>query len=503
MPKSIPIQLVLGYEVIRSYKRLSYREWTALAEFVDNSLESYKTNRNVLDRAFDRERMNLTVRIDYKRPSREIRIEDNAMGMSLNELRHAMHIGAAPVVTTGLARYGMGLKTAASWFGDQWTIATSRLGDPYRYTLTVDVEEVAEAHNELSVIEDTAPRSDHYMVLTIKKLNKPIEARTQGKVKQYLSSIYREDLNRDLTCWCFGQRLGWDEQQFEIRKDSKGRLLKKRFRFTVNGKTVKGWVGILKEASRAKAGFTIVHAGRVLKGWPEAWRPEAIFGQVQGSNDVVNQRLVGEVQLDDFEVSHTKDNILWFGNEESLVGERIAAESAELISVAKLPLRTTTAMSARDLRFATNSLQAELVAPEFRNVLIHAPNGELVRYQRASSKLLEAASGGAPDFTASAEDLVVNGFLATDSNSSAPYAASRVEDGRLVLVLNTAHPYVHELDRIALLDHLRHTVFEALAQWRSDRLTEAGVLADVGFIKDRLFRIPPLVRQRSVGKSRR
>jgi hypothetical protein len=469
---------------------------------VDNSLESYKTNRKVLARAFDRERSNLTVRIDYKRLAREVRIEDNAMGMSLADLRHAMHIGAPPVATTGLARYGMGLKTAASWFGDQWTITTSRLGDPHRYTLTVDVEKVAEANNELSVIEDAASPDDHYTVLTIKKLNKPIAARTQGKVKQYLSSIYREDLNRDLTLWCFEQKLGWDEQQFEIRKDASGRLLKKRFRFKVNDNIVKGWAGILKEASRAKAGFTIVHAGRVLKGWPDAWRPEEIYGQVQGSNDVVNQRLVGEVHLDDFEVSHTKDNILWFGNEESLVGERLAAECANLISIAKLPLRTAR-MSARDLRYATNSLQAELVTPEFRNVLIHAPNGEFVRYQRASSKLLDTATEGPPDFTASAEDLEVNGFLATDSNPSAPYAASRIDEGRLVLVLNTAHPYVHELDRIGLLDHLRHTVFEALAQWRSDRLSQAGVLTDAGFIKDRLFRIPALVRQRSSGKSGR
>jgi hypothetical protein len=448
------------------------------------------------------------VRIDYIQRSGQIRVEDNAMGMSIDDLRHAMHIGAPPLASTGMARYGMGLKTAACWFGDQWTIETSRLGDPHRYTLTVDVEEVAKAKNHLAVVEEKASANDHYTILTIKRLNKPIDSRIQSRVKDYLASMYREDLDRDLALWCFHQKLTWDKHAFDIRRRPDGKLLKKRFTFTVNKKKVSGWAGILKEASRAKAGFTIVHAGRVLRGWPDAWRPQEIFGQVQGSNDVVNQRLVGEVHLDDFEVSHTKDDILWFGSEESLVGERLAVKCRDLISIAKLPLGDTGALPSgvlrRNLRFATSSLQAELVAPEFRNILDRAPDGEFVRYQRGSNKLLESAAEGAPDFTASAEDLVVSGFLATDSGPSSPYAASRTEGGnRLILVLNTAHPYVQELDRIALLDHLRHTVFEALAQWRSERLRQAGVSADPGFIRDRLFRIPGLVRQRSSAKSRK
>ncbi len=52
-------QLILGFEAIRSYKRLSYDPWSALAEFVDNSTQSYFNNRKVLDQAFAREESGL------------------------------------------------------------------------------------------------------------------------------------------------------------------------------------------------------------------------------------------------------------------------------------------------------------------------------------------------------------------------------------------------------------------------------------------------------------
>ena len=87
----------------------------------------------------------------------------------------------------------------------------------------------------------------------------------------------------------------------------------RRFDFDINGKKVSGWIAILEKGSRQDAGLTMIRRGRVIKGWPESWRPQTIYGQFEGSNDLVNQRLVGEVNLDEFGVSHTKDDILWDG----------------------------------------------------------------------------------------------------------------------------------------------------------------------------------------------
>ena len=39
------MDVVIGPEIIRSYKRLSYTPWHALAEFIDNSTQSFFDNR--------------------------------------------------------------------------------------------------------------------------------------------------------------------------------------------------------------------------------------------------------------------------------------------------------------------------------------------------------------------------------------------------------------------------------------------------------------------------
>src|SRR5207237_6117621 len=114
-----------------------------------------------------------------------------------------------------------------------------------------------------------------------------------------------------------------------------GSTYKKSFDFKVNGKRVYGWVGILAKGSRAKAGFSVLHSDRVVKGWPDAWRPESLYGQIQGSNDLVNQRLVGEIHLDAFDVSHTKDDILWVGDDEEKVEKELLKRCADYRDTAK------------------------------------------------------------------------------------------------------------------------------------------------------------------------
>ncbi|MCB1013459.1 MAG: ATP-binding protein, partial [Microthrixaceae bacterium] len=121
------MELQFGIDVIRSYKRLSYTPWHAFAEFVDNSTQSYFNNQEILDKQFEKDGEKLEVSIVYDRETGKIRVSDNSIGMSEDDLAFALRVGAPPAINSGRSQFGMGLKTAACWFGNHWTVRTKRL----------------------------------------------------------------------------------------------------------------------------------------------------------------------------------------------------------------------------------------------------------------------------------------------------------------------------------------------------------------------------------------
>src|SRR4051794_40801224 len=133
------IEVRIGTESILNYKRLSYDVWYALAEFIDNSTQSFFNNRAALTDAYDREGKMLEVRVVYDRDTDVLRVTDNAMGMSLQELDHALQIALPPANTSGRSEFGMGLKTAACWLGDYWIVRTKKLGEDNEYEVHFDV----------------------------------------------------------------------------------------------------------------------------------------------------------------------------------------------------------------------------------------------------------------------------------------------------------------------------------------------------------------------------
>src|SRR6266550_3496234 len=138
------IQLVIGPEALNSYHRLSYTAWHAIAEFVDNSTQSYIDNKDMLDQQLKKEGRIFEVSIAYEPSDGNgmLRVSDNAMGMSYSDLERALHIAMPPANRTGRSRYGMGMKTAAFWIGKKWRIQTKKLGETEAHEVTVDVEKI-------------------------------------------------------------------------------------------------------------------------------------------------------------------------------------------------------------------------------------------------------------------------------------------------------------------------------------------------------------------------
>jgi len=493
------IQLRLGLDVIRSYKRLNYTPWHALAEFIDNSTQSYFNNRAALDTVYAKEGEGLLVSIVYDREAPDnglVRIADNAMGMSLDELHRALHVGLPPEYIGGRSRYGMGMKTAACWLGDLWTVRTKKLGETTEHRVTVDVEHIAAGNDDLPYVAETAKSAEqHYTVIEVSRLNRSLHGRTLGKIRDFLGSMYRHDFRDSvLRLEWQGAPLTWGDIDAKLLVARDGNRYKKNFEFPVNGKKVSGWVGILRRGSRAEAGFSILHADRVVKGWPESWRPQSLYGQIEGSNDLVNQRLIGEIHLDDFEVTHTKDNIQWMGDELDLVEDGLKKSCGDYATVAKTHRKSAEERgpSEADTATAVDELTRELESPEMVDALtiVTVPPPDVV--ERSIREVVDQVSGRDETFVVKIGDaLRIRGYLEGLSVND-PYVVSECPDPReLIVIINTAHPQWSQLHGSdGVLNYLRHCAYDAAAEWQASRLASPLDSNTIKLLKDKLLRVP-------------
>lgn len=491
------LELKIGPDAISSYKRLAYTPWHALAEFIDNSTQAYFDNREALDEAFAKEGGMLEVAIVYEKDQGYLRIADSSIGMSLDDLDRALHVARPPSNTTGRSKYGMGLKTAACWLGNEWSISTKKLGETTEHQATINVDRIATGQGNLIYrsIEGRDP-NQHYTIVEIREMNRSFRGRTLGKIKQFLESMYREDFRKQrLHLTWNGAQLTWNEIDDRILLDAAGNPYKKDFQFEVEGKPVYGWVAILGKGGRADAGFSIIHCGRVVRGWPDSWRPTTIYGQLQGSNDLVNQRLVGEIHLDPFEVSHTKDDILWLGDQEDEV-ERLLLEHCIDYKETARNRRKGDDDERGPTQFETDvaidELKRELTSPEMIDAINieSVPPPDVVDSQVES--LAHSIADFIPTFSAQIGMLDVKGYLRSDLSPQDWYVthdATKAEE--VLIIVNQAHPHWKQLKGSdGVLNYLRHCVYDGIAEWKAKH--KAGSLSPntIKVLKDQLLRIP-------------
>lgn len=454
----------LGHGSIRSYKRLAYTPWHALAEFVDNSTQAYFDNRDELDRAFEAEGTTLRVAIQYDAASETLTIEDNSYGMNDAVLTRAMTVGEPPPNPTGRSRYGMGMKTAACWLGDYWTVRTTMLGSDTEFTVVVDVEQVASGESTLPVETRPVDSATHYTIIEISKMHVAFRGRRVGKTKDYLASMYREDIREDkLELVWQGDRIGWEYSPRQFLMDDDGNPRRRELNFEVGGKSVRGWVGILEKGGRSQAGFSIFHSGRMVRGFPETWRPEEVFGQEQGSNNLINQRIVGEFHLDEFPVTHTKDDILWSDDEEVAVERAIRGEIADYLIIAdQTRTRTRAGPQIGSVRKAKDAIRSDVArAQEEEPVEV-----DTERAQERSTEMTRTADRYAasdPDIDTQLLGKRLRAYFTGEESPEAMFAAitNDLEAG-LVVVANLKHPFLDDVVSAESLDlYLRLILIDA------------------------------------------
>jgi hypothetical protein len=494
----LSINIEIGLNAIASYRRMDYEIWYALAEFVDNSTQSYANNKAALDEAYGRDGEGLEVRITYERLGNEpiFRIVDNAMGMDYTELQHALRIANPPSNNTGRCRYGMGMKTASCWIGNRWTITTKKLGETHEYSVEVDVAKIEAGNPELkTTIIENQDVGAHYTRIEIFDHNREFKGRTIGKIKDYLKSMYRQDFRAGtLALYYNDEQLTWEEFEGRLRLNRAGEPFKTEFTFQIDGKTVHGWAGVLDRGARADTGFSILHADRVVKGWPDAWRPERIFGL--NRNDLRNQRLLGEIHLDEFEVTHTKDNIQWYGDDEEQVEKELQKQIANLIPVASTPWKDqedSRGPSAGEIDLAIAGLRDELLSPEMIDKISISVLPEESALNESLERIAEPVKASRqPDIKAVLDTIEVWVYIVSaDFGPHDPYVVCEAgQYGKIIVIINMQHPHVSHIEgEQGLINYFRHCVYDAVAEWQAQRLRAKLDPNTIKMLKDQLLRV--------------
>jgi hypothetical protein len=486
------VNVVIGPETVRSYKRLAYELWWAIAEFIDNSTQSYSNNLQAIKETEGENDSELAVNIAYDRERGVLRISDNAMGMSLSEIVRAVKIGSPPSDATGRHEFGMGMKTAACWLGDSWTLRTTKLGDSHEYSIEFDVERVASGDTDLRLRTTDADPKAHYTILEISSMHQKIGGRLLGRLRENLRSIYRFDTRTgQVKIWWGDEELSYDNS-LDLLKGADGSEYRKSFSFEVNGKNVHGWAGLLVSGSRMKAGFAVSRRGRLIVGQPEAWRPQSLYGQVAGSNDLVNQRLIGEIHLDNFLVSHTKNQILWEGDDLDIVEEHLLTLFNDYKHTAlNHRSRGQKGPSSQAQAIAIDTIKEIVSNPDFADLvnLTEVPAPEIV--DAAFSPLRESSAGSNPDQIFGIGSLTVKLFMDSTLSPNDPYfLGDYINDDVVTVCVNTKHRFWEDYvqDTQDILIYTLNCIYDAIAEWKCMKLTGEIKPDTVKIMKNGLMR---------------
>ena len=307
------------FEVIR---HLNYKTHYAFAEYIDNSISSFEENKDALVKIDPRYKL----RIDIEIGPEEIRIKDNAGGIPGDQYARAFKTAERPPdPKKGLNEFGMGMKTASIWLSSHWTVISNALEDKQTGTVVFDVQKMIDTKK--TVIKPTwKPKTNahqHGTTIILKKLNRKINS--LPTIKKHLGEIYRGYLRSNLIDIRL-YRTSSSENDIEsvvsfqemmplVAKAAypngpKGEITwKKNIKFKLpGGQTVSGMAMQLEKGSTPSAGLYLFRRKRLIIGASEPYRPFSIFG---AQTTFPYQRIYGELHLDGFEVTHTKDDIIW------------------------------------------------------------------------------------------------------------------------------------------------------------------------------------------------
>jgi hypothetical protein len=212
---------------------------------------------------------------------------------------------------------------------------------------------------------------------------------------------------------------------------------------------VRGWMGILREGSTKLSGAAlvwrkkvVVGAGSLAQGDEDSYRPGSIFG---ASTTFPFQRLIGEIDLSELQVTTFKDQIDWRDGQENELQLKLRAA----IEGGEFPLLKM----ARNYRSTARTSQAQDAVKKSLDETTAA-----LRTILADKVIMESSTGlesDAPATSSNVVDVVQSELKLPEGNSSLTFMVvvepgdsklfrlSITEDGGFAFSVNRAHPFMN------------------------------------------------------------
>lgn len=303
---------------------LNYKPWFAMAEFVDNSLQSFLDYREQLEGSEPGYKLRVTIE-SSPQDTGQLIVRDNAAGIHAPDYARAFRPAEIPPDRQGLSEFGMGMKSAACWFARRWSVRTAALGENVERTISFDISAIVrDDQEEVRVETRPKPAQDHYTEIVLMDIYRPLYGRTIGKIRDHLASIYRFFTREGLLELRFeNDPLLYSEPRtleapYYKSQDSDGIVWRKAIDLDFGGgQKIHGFAALRERGSTADAGFALFRRNRLIQGsGDEGYRPPEIFGS---PNSFTYQRLFGELHLEGFDVTHTKDGFRWDEHEDTFL----------------------------------------------------------------------------------------------------------------------------------------------------------------------------------------
>lgn len=320
-----PVSVSPDMAMYNLLKNQGYETSYALAEFIDNAIHAWQQVKG------KKAPLSVTIKfysLQYKNSKKRnsIEIVDTGPGIARDQIEAAFKPARLPA-SKGLSEFGIGMKTAAVWFADEWALVSCPINDPKKYRFQFNLEELLQSGSDTVNVDEKANDDKIYgTTIFLRNLRRPINSDkheeicadirelyqkfTSGKAKTLTLSAEHDDTTIDLQ-YPTANRPVLDAPAYKTIKGTLYAIEPKRkwtekVSFKFMGCEVTGYIQLLETGSyTSNPGLVLFRHNRVIMGTTRVpYIPVKLFDT---ANKYGPQRVYGELHLDDVPVSYTKD----------------------------------------------------------------------------------------------------------------------------------------------------------------------------------------------------